>query len=196
MPPDPTPHARLDRRLERSIEDLPLRVLRAVMDHSRSARELGQELDEPPDLILTHLVDLWEDGCVEAVPGLPPNDPIDRRYRVLSCFFDEPDWSALSKADRESLTATALQGIFTEVLVSMKAATFDERTDRHLSWSSLRLDREGWRELTAVLRRALSEVEAVGERSSERLARSDDEVIEAGIGLLGFERGKSPPPGF
>lgn len=189
MSTNDTPYARLDRRLERSIQDLPLRVLQALVDRPGTARQLGHVLDEDPEQILGHLVDLWEDGCIELAPGLHADDPLDRRYRVMACFLEDSDWAALSKADREALTATALQVIFTEILVAMKAGSFDERTDRHLSWKRLRLDEEGWRELATVLRRNLSEVDAIHERSRGRLARTGEKGLDAMVSLMSFERG-------
>lgn len=189
MPANDTPYARLDRRLERSIQDLPLRVLQALVDRPGTARQLGHVLDEDPDAILVHLVDLWEDGCIELAPGVQADDPLDRRYRVLNCLLEDSDWAALSKADREALTATALQVVFTEMLVAMKAGTFDERTDRHLSWKRLRLDEEGWHEMAIVLRRAMSEVEALQERARRRLASGGEVGVEAMVSLVGFERG-------
>ncbi|HYP55698.1 MAG TPA: hypothetical protein VEQ41_05270 [Solirubrobacterales bacterium] len=189
MPADNPPYARLDHRLKRSIQALPMRVLQALVDRPGTARQLGHVLDEDPEAVLAQLVDLWEDGCIELAPGMQAEDPLDRRYRVLGCLLEESDWAALSKADREALTATAMQVVFTEVLVAMKAGTFDARTDRHLSWKRLRLDEEGWRELAALLRRALSEVDAVHERSRGRLARSSEAGVEAMVSMVAFERG-------
>lgn len=189
MSANDTPYARLDRRLERSIRDLPSRVLQALVDRPGTARQLGHVLNEDPEQILVHLVDLWEDGCIELAPGLHADDPLDRRYKVLGCLLEESVWATLSKADREALSATAMQVVFTEVLVSMKAGNFDERTDRHLTWKRLRLDEEGWRDLATVLRRSLNEVDAVQERSRGRLASSGEEGLEAMVAMVGFERG-------
>jgi hypothetical protein len=183
------PYARLDRRLERSIQDLPLRVLQAVVDRPGTARQLGHELDEDPETVLSHLLELWEDGCVELGPGLQAEDPLDRRYRIANYLLEDSEWAALSKPDREALSATLLQVVLTEVLVAMKAGAFDERTDRHVSWKRLRLDEEGWEELATLLRRTLNEIEAVQERSRDRLTRSGEECVEAMVSLVSFERG-------
>ncbi|HEX2096483.1 MAG TPA: hypothetical protein VHF50_03860 [Solirubrobacterales bacterium] len=189
MSANDTPYTRLDRRLERSIQDLPLRVLQALVDRPGSARQLGHVLDEDPQEVLAHLVDLWEDGCIELAPGVQPEDSLDRRYRVLSSYFEDSDWATLSKADREALSATALQVIFTESMLALKTGSFDARTDRHLSWKRLRLDDAGWRELASVLRRTVSEVEAVHDRSRGRLVSSGEAGVEAIVALVSFERG-------
>jgi hypothetical protein len=191
LPANDTPYARLDRRLERSIQDLPLRILQALVDRPGSAHQLGHVLDDEPDEVLAHLVDLWEDGCIELAPGVQPEDPLDRRYRVLACMIEDSDWASLSKADREALSATALQVVFTESMLALKTGTFDSRPDRHLSWKRLRLDEEGWRELALVLRRTLNEVDAVQDRARGRLVRTGEEGVEAITALINFERGEA-----
>lgn len=70
------------------------------------------------------------------------------------------------------------------------AGTFDTRTDRCLSWSLIRLDRQGWKSVIAGIE-ALSQVIAdEQERAKLRMAKCGERPIPLTVGLAAFEAPK------
>lgn len=189
------PKQRLDRRIENSIRDeIRVDLLRILSERSATPRELAEILEEDPGEILDRVIELWADHCIEVVSdGEPHGDVDERRYRIAPPFFvDDREALELSAADREELSATVLQAIVCESMGALRTGSMQSRTDVHLSWKLMRLDERGWREFSALLLRTLKEAETIEESCKERLGLAGEPGIEAILGLLGFERSKSP----
>lgn len=70
---------------------------------------------------------------------------------------------------------------------AMIAGTFDMRTDRCLSWSLIRLDRQGWENVIASIE-SLSQFIAEEEKQATlRMAQSGEKPIPLAVGLAAFE---------
>jgi hypothetical protein len=72
----------------------------------------------------------------------------------------------------------------------LEAGTFTARKDMHYTWKPVKLDEQGWREVTEILGSAYQAVDAAEEQALERMEESGDEGLVATVGLMGFE---SPP---
>ncbi len=187
------PRQRLDSRIENSIKDvIRLDLLRILSERPASPRELAEILEEDVGDLLSHLVELWADNCIEVVAEGPGGEEADRRYRIAPPFFID-DWRAqeLSREERERLSVAVLQGIFTEALGARRTGSLDARHDSHLSYKPLKLDDRGWRELTGLLLRTLKEAETIEDGSRERLGLTDEDGLEAVVALMGYERSES-----
>jgi hypothetical protein len=81
---------------------------------------------------------------------------------------------------------------------ALMSDTFDSRVNRHLTWIAMRLDEQGWSEMTTALTAAFGEVEQIRADAEARLDRDGEEGIPATCGILGFPSPsglqRTPPP--
>jgi hypothetical protein len=71
-----------------------------------------------------------------------------------------------------------------EALIS---GTFDTRTDRCLSWSLIRLDRQGWESVIAGIEFLPQFITEEQLRAKQRMAKSGEKPITMTVGLAAFE---------
>jgi hypothetical protein len=88
------------------------------------------------------------------------------------------------------LSKTMVQGLMARIEGAMMADTFDSRASRHLTWIAMRLDEQGWSEMTTALAAAFGEVEQIRADAEARLDRDGEDGIPSTCGILGFP---SPP---
>jgi DNA-binding transcriptional ArsR family regulator len=185
---------RLVRRIAHSIKDeIRLDILRILSERATTPRDLAEILGEEPSSVLSHVIELWAESCIEVVAEDESiEDAADRRYRTTPPFFLD-DWEAqeISLEEREWLSVAVLQGIVTEALAAQRTGSLGSRHDSHLSYKALKLDERGWREFVALLLRTLKEAETIEEGSRDRLGLAGAEAIEAVVALMGFERSES-----
>ena len=72
------------------------------------------------------------------------------------------------------------------IVSSMEAGTFDNRTDRHFSWTPMQVDEQGWHEVHAVLDEALPKLLEAKEKSEERLLAGGPSLRAAAL-MVCFE---------
>jgi DNA-binding transcriptional ArsR family regulator len=70
---------------------------------------------------------------------------------------------------------------------AMQMGTLDARTDSHLSWSPLPLDRQGRNDLIGRLHRLVERALALQAEAQVRLRQSEAEPIPTVLGIAGFE---------
>src|SRR4051794_26579147 len=141
---------------------LRMRILTRLNDGVASPNEMAKEFDESLPLVSYHVRILRELDCIELVKTTPRRGAIEHHYRALRrAFLDEHDWSQMPRSARKAMSSTGLNKALSDVRAAMDADTFDERTDRHQSYSPLLLDEEGWtglnERLSALLDWALEE---------------------------------------
>jgi DNA-binding HxlR family transcriptional regulator len=78
-------------------------------------------------------------------------------------------------------------------LDSIKAGTFNRRTDRHLTLSTLLIDEIGWGQVTATLRSCARSLAQVEQEAKRRMQRKDLEHESFGVGI--FLAGFASPVG-
>lgn len=66
----------------------------------------------------------------------------------------------------------------------------DTRVDRHLSWTPLRLDQEGWERVVARLASIFYFLFEEQEEANLRMAETDEEPIPMTVALAAFESPK------
>jgi hypothetical protein len=191
------PRRPFDGRLKNSIrDDLGLDLLRILNERSATPVELAEMLQENLNDVLERIVKLWADSCIEVVAEMDPlGGMAGRRYRITPFFYvDDRKSHDLSTEDREKISATMLQAVFSEAVGALKTGSLDARTDRHLSWLPMRLDEEGWSEVMAMFARTLKEAEAISERCKGRLYGSEAAGVDVIVTMMGFERSESRLP--
>lgn len=105
-------------------------------------------------------------------------------YRSMArAMFSDAAWASLSPATKASVSATAFQVLSTRVSDALLSGTFDSEDTRHLSISTIAVDREGWDEASALLASVFHRLQELQEQSRDRGGRT----VPMSVGLLGFE---------
>jgi DNA-binding HxlR family transcriptional regulator len=112
-------------------------------------------------------------------------------YRAtIPAIEENAPWVDISEALRGTKNWSTFQQLSGEVKKSMKAGTFDQRTDRCVAWSLVSLDNQGWEKVIAdhdaLLACALDEQD----RAKHRMAKSNEQPIKMILAQAAFEAPK------
>lgn len=180
---------------------LRVRILEILNERDLSPVEFCREGFAPENLDVSHVAyhfrELAEYGCLTVVEENQRRGSIEHVYRGLArAFFSDPNWSSLNQEERSRISKTVFQGLLARVEGAMMADTFDSFEDRHLSWISMELDEQGWREMSTALAAVYGELEQIRSEAEARLASSGEPGIPTTSAVLGFESpaDSMPPP--
>jgi DNA-binding transcriptional ArsR family regulator len=194
--------ALVDRRLTKALAH-PTRVhiLSILNEGPSSPSKIAKRLNNVSlNLTSHHIKVLRELGCVELVREVAHGGRTEHIYRATERqFFTAKEWEEVDIHNRPPITISILRLISEDVGKSLAAGKFDELPDNHLSRSPLDVDREGWKEIVAILERTLEEVFKVNERSAERARLSGEDLMKIRVVmmqfLLGPQQEDAPPAG-
>lgn len=138
-----------------------------------------------------HFRNLTKGGCVEVVGTKPARGSTEHFYRrTRPAVFDDEMWPTLPPAAHVALSHTIVHDLFGRIRRAFKMGTFDARVDRHVTWTPMSVDRQGWDSLVSLLKSTFEQLDTISEESTERMATSGEESIEVTAALLGFESPK------
>jgi DNA-binding transcriptional ArsR family regulator len=189
------PHE-LDSNIVKALSHpLRMRILTRLNEGVASPNEMSKEFEESLPLVSYHVRILRELECIELVRTTPRRGAIEHHYRALTRpFLDDADWAQMPPSARKAVSNTVLSKAFGDVRDAVAAGTFDDRTDRHLSFTSLLLDEEGWRTLSSRVNELLDW--AIEEQAAAAGRRQDDDSggteVRARLALLAYS---APPVG-
>jgi len=164
------------------------RILGILNERVASPNEIAELIHERLPNVSYHVRALLDLGCIELVSTAQRRGAIEHYYRAMvRPFFSDSDWKRLPRSGRQAISDVALQIIWEDVSEAIKAGTFEQRSDRHLSHSALVLDEQGWKEMRKLFAGALAELEKIESKSAERLRRSEEQGIGTTAVLMHFE---------
>lgn len=165
------------------------RLLAAMSEREASPSELATELGEPLGNVAYHVRMLETLGCIELVRTTPRRGALEHHYRaIVRAAISDDDWERIPESARNSISAETLGDVWRDVAAALRGGTFDRRTDRHLSWTNLTLDEQGWEELNEALGELFERALAVQAESVARIADGGGEdVIESKLALMHYE---------
>jgi DNA-binding transcriptional ArsR family regulator len=184
----------LDQRVVRAMGH-PVRVQALIILNERvaSPNEISKELDQTVGHVSYHIKVLKECECIELVDTAPRRGAMEHYYRATDrAFLDADEWAALPDSLRPGLSASGIKTVFNDVSAALLAGTFDKRIDRHLSWTPMIVDEQGWDEIKAGLEGMLERILEIQSTSAERLTKADATGIPVTVSMMGFE---APPSG-
>lgn len=168
----------------------PVRVqaLTILNERVASPNELAKELGEGLSQVSYHVKVLLGNDCIELVKTEPRRGAVEHYYRATArAFLTDRDWRHVPNSLRPSLSGTLLQTAIEDAVGALASERFDVRDERHLSWTPMILDHEGWRELTDILAGTLERVLEVQSASAARLAESGEEGSPITTTILAYE---------
>ncbi|HEX5928464.1 MAG TPA: winged helix-turn-helix domain-containing protein [Solirubrobacterales bacterium] len=172
----------------------PVRVQALVILNERvaSPNEIAKELGESVGHVSYHIKVLRECECIELVDTAPRRGAMEHYYRATDrAFLNSDEWASLPASLRPGISASGIEAIFKDISAAVLGGTFDKRSNRHLSWTPILIDEQGWEELQAGLDEMLEKVFEIQSASAERLVAEDAPGIPVSVAMLGFEAASS-----
>jgi DNA-binding transcriptional ArsR family regulator len=182
-------HGIVDARVVKALGH-PVRVqaLTILNERIASPNEISKELGQTVGHVSYHIKVLRECECIELVDTAPRRGAMEHYYRATArAFLDVSDWMAVPASVRPGLSGSLLQTVLEDASAALSAGTFDEREDRHLSWTPMIVDEQGWGDLTKSLEETVERVFGIQAASAERLAKADEAGIPISVALAGYE---------
>jgi hypothetical protein len=163
-------------------------VLAVLNEKIASPNELANEIGVDVNYISYHFEKLEEIEFIELVRTEPRRGFDEHFYRATETFFlDNGDVEKLPQSLSVGMSTYWLRSIMADAIKALEAGTFDARRNRHVSWSSLLLDEQGWGEANTTLDEALDQILEIQQKSARRMSKSGEQAIPVTVGITGFE---------
>jgi DNA-binding transcriptional ArsR family regulator len=162
-----------------------------VASPAEMARELGLEVSK----VGYHVTALAKAGLIEEVGQRPVRGAVEHFYRaVVRPITSYEEEAALTTDERMSFARTIWSLITANATTALEAGTLVERPDHHLTRVPLRVDEEGWSEMTDAYMELYERVYEIQAGSAKRLGEAP---ADPGISVLSvlafFETPESAP---
>ena len=168
--------------------ELRAEILAILNERMASPNELAKELGEGLSQVSYHVKVLKDYEVIRLVKTEPRRGAVEHYYRATSrAYLTDRDWHELPKSAREAMSADLFQMILDDVVASLEDEVFDEREDRHMSWTPMMVDEQGWKEINGILDATLKQVLKAQAASVKRLAKSKEDGINMSVSMLGYE---------
>lgn len=116
---------------------------------------------------------------------------IEHFYRAVGpALIDNESWAEIPDEIKLTITSSTFEQLRAKVKEAIDTGTFDARTDRHLTWSLIRLDQAGWSRVIGVVDAFFESLLDEEMQAKKRLADSGEKPILATVGLATFESPK------
>lgn len=122
-----------------------IRLLEALWESPRSARELAECTDLAPDRLYYHLAQLERAGLIKIIEYRPL--PRGKVERVYAPSVVEPPSDAASPEEMVTFLGSMLDATRADISVAYRGKQNGERREVHLLRGALRLNEEGLAEL-------------------------------------------------
>jgi DNA-binding transcriptional ArsR family regulator len=168
--------------------ELRARILTILNERTASPVEMARELGEGLSHVSYHVKVLSDYKVITLVKTVPRRGAVEHYYRANSrVFLADRKWKAVAKSARLGMSSDLFGAVIDDAAAAMKKGTFDERGDRHFSWTQLTLDEKGWKALQKLLSETHKKVAKLNAEAGKRLAKSEDDPIPASVAMLGYE---------
>jgi DNA-binding transcriptional ArsR family regulator len=168
--------------------ELRAEILAILNERMASPNELAKELGEGLSQVSYHVKVLRDYKVITLVKTEPRRGAVEHYYRATSrAFLTGRDWKALPGSARVGMSADLLEAVIDDAVAAMEGGTFDDREDRHFSWTPLMLDEKAWSDLQKLLDGTLKQAAKLNGEAAKRLAKSKGEGIPASVAMLGYE---------
>jgi len=179
----------IDSRLARALEH-PIRaeILALLQEGPSSPAQIQRQLENVSLNLVSHHMKVLKDlECVELLETVNKRGARVHIYRAtVRPIIPDEVWAELTPATRKPLLTAMLRSISVDLVESLSAGIIDEIPDAHFSRSVVKLDREGWSEVSSLLNQILREVAEIGTRSLSRVKASGETPVSTTVVLLQF----------
>jgi DNA-binding transcriptional ArsR family regulator len=171
-----------------------LRILNELNTREMSPRQFQKESGGTISAVGRRFKKLAKSGWLEIVrkeKGGRRRGATEHFYRAVGpAIPDSESWSTLPSSLKATLTWKTYAQLREKVKEAITAGTFDVRTDRHLTWCLLLLDRQGWETVGAAVDLLFETLFLEAESAELRIAESGETPIPLTVALALFESPK------
>lgn len=170
----------------------PLRVQILIILNEKVASPnlLAQQLDQSLNLVAYHVRVLEKYDCIELVDTKQRRGATEHFYRATRRqFLSDDEWARMPESLRPGMAGAMLKSVFEDIEAAAKSGTLEEVEDIHLSRTPMVVDKQGWSDVSTLLKGTLDRLLEIQTEASERIATGDEEGILSKVHLLHF---KSP----
>lgn len=161
-------------------------ALTAMAQRPVSPKEIAAELGCDVNHAAYHIKELVKLECAELVDVQKRRNAREHFYKAtVRHFFDPEDWKKVPGHDRLKMRIDLIKEVSGEASIAAKAETLDT-VDNHMSRTPMKVDRQGWKDISTYLDEVLEKVLTIHEEATFRLSRSKEESIEARVALIQF----------
>jgi DNA-binding transcriptional ArsR family regulator len=160
----------------------PVRVecLTVLTKRVASPRELSEILEHDLSNISYHVRTLDELGLIELVKEESIRGAVAHYYKAVERpLLSESEWEELPPEVRKAISAYGWDLLIKDATEAIERGTFDSRSDRHLSRTTLLLDSEGFERLSIQMAELLEAIFAEQAASAARMNKSGEQPIHA-----------------
>lgn len=163
-------------------------MAKAPISPSEYANLAGARLTD----VAYHFRALWKNDCIEIVDEQPVRGAMEHFYRVTKrALLSDDDFAQLPAPLSGGFNASILSTFMEQGQAALEAETMEAQKNKHLTWQTLKLDKQGFDELMNQLMKVYKRAGVEQLASETRLEKSGEEPIYTTLGMFGFE---SPRP--
>ncbi|HEU4705993.1 MAG TPA: hypothetical protein VFS64_02265 [Solirubrobacterales bacterium] len=138
------------------------------------ARESGLDLTH----CAYHFGELADAGCIVLVETKQRRGATEHIYEPLETALAwTAEWQKLPPHTKRGVLTSVLGGAVAALGTAIDSGTFGARDESHLSWNTIELDAQGWRELATILDQALKALIALEEECVSRIEAGADHFL-------------------
>ena len=178
-----------DPRLVKALaHPLRVQILGVLEDRTASPSDLAEELGAPLGNVSYHVRILAQLGLLKLVRKRPRRGAIEHYYQARGRVrISDRAWGQVPNIVKAAIADGTLDQIWRFVHQAAESGGFD-RPDAHLMRQPMRLDDQGWKELSAAVLKLLEHANEIEAASAERLAKANHEgEVNAGLVMLLFQ---------
>ncbi len=166
-----------------------------LLERAATPREIAAELGESGSNVGYHLRVLVDLGCIELTKVEPAagGRVVEHTYQAVDrAYFDSDAWEQLGRKEKLEVSVTLMRVISEDINDAMSQGTFFDPDDNHISRSPMRVDQEGWEEVTTFLDGTLDELVDIQGRVDERSRGEEKGTFPIKVEIIQF---RSPDKG-
>lgn len=172
------------------------RCLAILADRVASPAEIARQLGLEVSNVGYHVNALAQAGLIEEVGQRPVRGAVEHFYRaIVRPISSSAEQADLTHAERTSFARTIWSLIAANATTALAAGTLVERADYHLTRTPLKVDEQGWTEMSEAYMELYERVYEIQAASAERLGTDTE---DPGISILSvlafFETPEAAPP--
>jgi DNA-binding transcriptional ArsR family regulator len=163
------------------------RCLAILGERAASPAEIAREIHVEVSKVGYHVSALVKAGLLEEVGQRPVRGAVEHFYRaVVRPITLTDDEAELSTSERTSFARTIWSLITANATNALEAGTLVDRADHHLTRVPLRVDEQGWDEMTAAYMELYERVYEIQADAAERLGAVPGDPGISVLSVLAF----------
>jgi predicted transcriptional regulator len=168
---------------------LRIRILAILTERTASPVELAQWLDASLGVVAYHVRTLHRFGLIDLVKETRVRGAVEHHYKAKERpRVSDEAWAAAPPIAKQAAVGSALQMINDYATASAAAGGFD-RGDAHLTRTMMRLDQQGWSELSEACGELLQRAQKIEDAATKRVSKDPHAagISDAAMVLLLFD---------